>query len=173
MDEERASKRLFNFPSIDGSSKFQVMVFKPNCKFVKASPRLCICKKCQTEYGSCELFEEYPLICHQLNKAHLRSDNLPMTTSKDNENDDFILLDSFVAVAADSGSIDTVWFIHIVDKCTSDGTDVDDYGHGIPHGVKYLKGHFLERIHTLTTYQLFTISKKPPISIMKILCILT
>ena len=45
------------------------------------------------------------------------------------------------------------------DKCVSNGQDMDDYGHNIPYGIKYLKGHFLERKHHSATYQLFTLSK--------------
>ena len=49
------------------------MVFKPNGNSFKASPRICLCDACSSDYGSCSSFKEYPLICHQLKLVFLRS----------------------------------------------------------------------------------------------------
>ena len=49
------------------------MVFKPNGNSFKASPRICLCDDCSSDYGSCSSFKEYPLICHQLKLVFLRS----------------------------------------------------------------------------------------------------
>ena len=130
---------------------------------------LCICSSCQSEYGSCDLFETYPLVSYPLNKIHLRSDNLLVTTDEgDNIEDDFIALGSVVAVTADNKSIDTVLFIKISGtKCLSNGQYTYDYGHNITHGITYLKGLFPERKHYSTTYQIFNL-----ISIVRVLFIL-
>ena len=34
---------------------------------------MCICKTCQIEYGSCDLFKEYDLIVQELKRTCLRS----------------------------------------------------------------------------------------------------
>ena len=53
---------------------------------------------------------------------------------------------SFVAIAADTNSIDTVWLIQIVESnCVGDRVLCDDYGHKIAAGVNFLKGPFLEK----------------------------
>ena len=94
---------------------------------------------------------------------------MPVTTGEgDNIEDDFIALGSVVAVTAENNSIDTVWFIQIFGtKCLSNGQYTDDYGHNITHGITYLKGHFPERKHYSTTYQIFKL-----ISIVRVLFIL-
>ena len=51
----------------------------------------------------------------------------------------------FVAVAADELSPDSNWFIKVIQrKCESSENVTYDYGHIIPAGFKYIKGHFLE-----------------------------
>ena len=57
LEFERAAARLKVFPSIDGSNKFQVMLFEPNSTSFVAANRICICKTCKTKYGMCSLFD--------------------------------------------------------------------------------------------------------------------
>ena len=73
LEISRAGDHLRNYITLKGSSSFQVMVFKPHMKF-RASPRMCSCDQCCTDYGSCELFSEYDLTVQELNKVCLRSD---------------------------------------------------------------------------------------------------
>ena len=126
LDEARAANKLKVFETIDGSSKFHCMVFKPNGNSVKASPRICLCGDCCPDYGSCSSFKEYPLICHQLKCVFLRSAVEAVDSLEDEQDDDeisssdiiknFIELDSIVAIAASHPSFDTVWFIKVKDK---------------------------------------------------------
>ena len=59
---------------------------------------------------------------------------------------DFLAPISFIAITADTNSIDTVWFIEIAESSFV-GVRVlfDDHGHKIAAGVNFLKGHFLEK----------------------------
>ena len=62
LEESRKNRRSKIFNTTDGSSKFQVMVFRPNKRFVRVSHLLCICEKCISyEYGSCDSFFEVEL----------------------------------------------------------------------------------------------------------------
>ena len=61
LEMKRAAKRMMTFPTINGSSKFQIMCFKPNALTFRAAPFICVCEECQKYYGSCSLFHEYPL----------------------------------------------------------------------------------------------------------------
>ena len=63
------------FPTVDGSSQFQVMVFKPDMSIL-AAPRLCICDLCKQSYGSCSLFETYHLDVQNLKSTTLRSNEV-------------------------------------------------------------------------------------------------
>ena len=69
LHEARAARKLKVFETIYGSSKFHCMVFKPNGNSFKASPRICLCDDCSSDYGSCSSFKVYPLICHQLKRV--------------------------------------------------------------------------------------------------------
>ena len=58
----------------------------------------------------------------------------------------FLVPRSFAATAADSNSIDTVWFIKIAESnCVEDGVLWNEYGHKIAAGVNFLKDYFLEK----------------------------
>ena len=60
-DSHRDNGKFKSFHTIDGSNAFQVMVFQPGSNTVKAANRLCLCDVCNTEYGSCPLFNSYHL----------------------------------------------------------------------------------------------------------------
>ena len=53
LDEARAANKLKDFETIYGSSKFHCLVFKPNGNSFEASPRICLCDDCSSDYGSC------------------------------------------------------------------------------------------------------------------------
>jgi len=152
----RDEAKLIQCKSIDGSSSFQVMIFKPNSTIIKAANRLCICDECQSDYGSCALFKEYSLTVCQLQEKLLRSEveggeyvseveGGEYVSSKSAK--DFLLAGSFCAVAADKNSTDTMWFIIInSEESTSKNNESDDYGFCIAAGQPYLKGQFLEKV---------------------------
>ena len=88
LDEARAANKLKVFETIDGSSKFHYMVFKPNGNSVKESPRIWLCDDCSSDYGSCSSFKEYPLICHQLKRVFLKSAVEAVDRLEDEQDDD-------------------------------------------------------------------------------------
>ena len=94
----------------------------------------------------------------QLNNVFLRSktDN-PTTAAKEVHETvtNFLVPGFFVVSAADTNSIDTVWFIQIFENnYVKDRVLCDDYSHKITVGVNFLKGHFLEK-EELPTTQVF------------------
>ena len=144
LEENRAAASLLAHPTTDGSSTFQVIVFKPNSNHLKAANRVCVCQQCQKDYGSCNIFLSYPIICHKLNKTYLRSKVTEQTAlAESSAICDFIVADSFIAIAAEESSMDSVWFIKVTKiDCVGNGKDVDDYGHVIPTGVGYMMTTF-------------------------------
>ena len=133
---------------------------------IKASKRLCICDTCKTDYGSCSLFRENILESNARIQIFLRS-SVPTPenfneTEPNEDLSDYISPNSYVAAAAaDINSIDTVWFIKVIENgCISTGQDGDDYGHFIMDGVKYNKGCFLQRVDTLKNTEIYKLSKK-------------
>ena len=109
-----------------------------------------ICESSKGEYGSCDEFMEYPIpSVTQLNKVLLRSDTEhPTTVAQDVDETlpDFLVPGFFVAIAVGTSSIDTVWFIQVVESnCVEYKVLCDDCGHKIAVGVNFPKGHFLEK----------------------------
>ena len=143
------------FQGIHGSSHFQLMIFTPRMNVIKASNRLCICKSCQNIYGSCSIFKEFILKSNDLNQNQLRSD-VPApescelsggTTTESNLLTEYITPDSNVAVAADSNSIETVWFIKVIEnECVSNGEDQDDYDHIIIENAMFHKRNIRQSV---------------------------
>ena len=76
----------------------------------------------------------------------LRSDQDFPTTVGGDKVDDFILPNSFVAIAAGREDSDTVWFVKVIDvNLTSTKEEEDDYKNVIPAGNVFISGNFLER----------------------------
>ena len=75
--EIRAEDHRTVFKTIDGSSSFQVAVFRPNETSFWAAPYLCVCKDCKIKYGSCSVFTEYFPVVEQLSKTSLCSEVVP------------------------------------------------------------------------------------------------
>ena len=122
LETARSSERLKVFSTIEGSSKFQVIVFKPN-QVMKAAPRLCLCEKCKVDYGSCQLFEEYAIMCNHLKRNCLRSDVADSADMEDDEENDeeaeqvdVLVATTVVALAADKKSFETFYLIEITQE---------------------------------------------------------
>ena len=59
---------------------------------------------------------------------------------------EFLVPGSFIAITADTNSIDTVWFTEIAESSfVGDKVLCDDHCHKIAAGVNFLKDHFLEK----------------------------
>ena len=157
--EERLRAKYIRYPTVKGSSCFNVLVFKPNSPEIQVAPRLCACDTClEVEYGSCPLFEPVSLQIGTLNEISLRS-GFRKDAPDDNEDDEdeenqnhnlnsIITGGSICAIAADDRSSDTVWFVYVDACCVSDNDEcVDSSGHLIPAGYQYLKCFYLEK-HT-------------------------
>ena len=163
LEVARIEARFTTFKTIPGCDSFQVVIFTPNLKTIKAANRLCLCEQCMVEYGSCNLFTMYTPVVHHLNKFSLRSSREePVLPDSDESTSvtDLLTENVVVAVAAESKSIDNIWFIQFKRCITNDTPSTDDYGHVIPAGVNFLCGHFLEREYKSTHATLYKISKK-------------
>ena len=82
MDEARCNAALKVCKTIEGSSSFQVMLFKPNSAIIRAASRICICDLCKVDYGSCKLFQDYTLQVQILKETLLRSSRMESNTSE-------------------------------------------------------------------------------------------
>ena len=98
----------------------------------------------------------------KLNQKSLRhGNNEERDLSSLNDLNNFVIENTFVAVAADELLLDSNWIIKVVQrKCVSNENITDDYGYIIPSGFKYMKGHFLERVKTTESSQIFKMSSK-------------
>lgn len=149
LDTERSNERLLKHRTVDGSNSFQIILFTPNADTFKASPHICICDSCMSNYGSCSLFEEFQLHVQFLNKVSLRDNFLSEEQNEEQINyessvDDFILPNTICAIAADNNSSDTVWFIRIIKEDVAVSEIMDDFGH-VANGMKFFRGNYLEQ----------------------------
>ena len=62
------------------------------------------------------------------------------------------LLQMVVSLAADSPSLDIVWFAKVAKVCLSQEDEKDDYGHTIRASHEHTHGHFLEKVSTSTDH---------------------
>ena len=162
LDTERTNARLHKYHTIKGSSSFQIILFTPNSTVLKAASRICICEKCLLNYGSCSLFHEYSITVQELNKVSLRS-NFDVDFEENNwpAVNSFILPNSICAIAADTSSVNTVWFVKIiVDEIEADHDMGDDYGHTVATGVSFFTGNFLEEMYAVKDGCYYKMCKK-------------
>ena len=61
LDIARASSTLQKYPAIDGSAKFQVVVFNPHSNVLKAAPRICVRLDCLQDFFLWIFFLGYKL----------------------------------------------------------------------------------------------------------------
>ena len=62
LEEAWKKGRSLKICSIEGSSNFHVVVFRPNSNVFQAASRLCVCDECNINYRSCSLFHEMNLL---------------------------------------------------------------------------------------------------------------
>ena len=153
LEYRRRESALLSIKIINGSSKFQFVVFTPDSKQIKAAPRLFIFDSCPVNYGACDCFTSHDMSILYLNKTVLRSST--KLDNSNNENTDETVVQKSgtkVALAADSSSIDTVWFVKVVKVCLSQEDAKDDCGHTIRASHEHIHGHFLEKVSTSTDH---------------------
>ena len=125
--------------TLTDSSTVQVIFISPGTSVIKASPLLCMCKECKNEFGSSSLYKGYDLIVQHLNKVSSRS-NFVNEYTPDCERtgtavNEFVAIDSVVAVATPDKHTDTVWFIMVSsDEMTMSKPIADGYGNTIAAG---------------------------------------
>ena len=149
--ERTLEARQKKYPTIEGSDSFQVMVFTPNSLSFRAAPHLCICDTCMHEYGSCSLFTPYQLKTVELKKIFLRSVNELICDSEDlgdgdSMSDDFLLPNTYCAVAPHKSSKESLWFIKVKDSRVANESVTDDYQHTVSGGQEYIEGQFLDKV---------------------------
>ena len=119
------------------------------------------CELCISDYGSCSLFEEFQLSVQSLNKVSLRDNFLPEDISNyEGFAEDFILPDTFCAIAADNNSPDTVWFIQIIKEDEAVSEVMDDFGHMVAEGMKFFRGFYLEQNKPVKNGVLYHLNSK-------------
>ena len=136
------------------------MVFHLFSHIIKASPWLCVCVKCQIEYGSYELFSQYILEVEQVKKMNVRSAQTEEFLEESVVNE-FLMADSICAIAADSRSSDTVWFVRLhsnPEQATAYITD--DCGHNIAPGQTYIHAFYYEKQKTTRNSQVYLLMNK-------------
>ena len=78
------------------------------------APYLCGCDLCLSSlYGSCELFSECTLETGLLNKILLSS--VPEIFQRLWDSSDLVSNNQIVAIAAENCSVNTVWFVYVID----------------------------------------------------------
>ena len=147
LEEARNEERLKIYSTISGSAKFQAMVFRPHQR-MKASPRICLCKECQVEYGSCHLFKEYDITINHLKKICLRStfaDRIGAEALEDDETTEVLIKDSIVALAAGTKARETFYLMKITEEEKEASIkETDKWGTKIKEGQLHLRGQYFE-----------------------------
>ena len=98
------------FGTIDGTSAFRSIVFKPNSTTISAANRICICERCMNECGSCSLFSDYEIPVTMWKQTSTRI-SIQEYNGSMTESSSFILQDSFCAIASSLSSTEPVWFV--------------------------------------------------------------
>ena len=156
--QERARAKLRVFPTVEGSSTFQVMVFTPGKLSFKAAICICLCNKCKCKYGSYEMFQEYEMISHTLNKVSLRSSTTDTSDDQSYEEtnaEKFLLEGTICAITTDVNSI-----IKIIDDYTAEKETIDDYGRQLKGGKTCLRATFLEKEKETKQHHVYRVISK-------------
>lgn len=160
LKHAREKAATLSYRTIEGSSQFHVLIFKPGSNTFRAAPYLCVCNQClNVEYGSCKVFNDYFLVTSHVKKSVLRSnDNIPGSVSVNIECDDnipdndvimesnnFCTPGSICAIAANYNSTETVWFVKVLSEQVTKTSVSDAYGHTIGPNQRFLSCLMLEK----------------------------
>ena len=149
IESLRNKEKYVKYENISGSSKFRIAIIQPDSTIIKAAPYLCACEKCQLELGACDLFDDYGLVSHNLNKVFIRSNNRCQNAREDTDDEDDDIIDlippnTICAIAAGSGH-EILWFVNIYLVNTACDLVSDKQGHMILPGQVYITGRYLEK----------------------------
>jgi len=90
LADDRKEARFQRFPTIKGSSTFQIIIFHPDSDVIKVAPSLCGCDLClSSKYGSCDNFSEHFLETGTLNRVSLRNQVQEFQSNENDDDDDF------------------------------------------------------------------------------------
>ena len=149
VETSRQKASSFKYRTVQGTTTFRAILFKPNSSTIRASKRICICAKCMEDYSSCELFQEHSLQVDPVKAPSRRSAALMRTTSEEESADtatnEFLPAGSVVAVAPSTTSIDPVWFMEIKGHFIAEEDKMDKHGLLVNEGQEYLEGYWLEQ----------------------------
>ena len=139
LTDERGSRKRKNYKTIDGSSVWHVIVFKPNQEYFVASNCFCICDQCSRDYGTCALFSKYQLDVSESLDIPLRSDdNIPFETVGQEKDEGIIGPNTNLALCANDSidHSDTTWMVKVtlINQLNNMKTEEDSYHNIIPKG---------------------------------------
>ena len=97
-----------------------------------------------------------------LKKILLRSQEVQPQSETDTESEiaEFLLPDSYCAIAADPSSSEAMWFVKVKASDIAVESIEDDYGNQIAPGVEYIIGQFLEKTEWGSKGSFYKLSKK-------------
>lgn len=168
LEEDRKAARRYKYSVIHGSDSFYAFVFSPNQTSFKAAPRICVCEKCISDYGSCNLFSSHVLNAKKLNDVCLRAGLLKKKQNDivdETEEDgpfigDYLIEKTFCGIAAETNAFDLVWFAYVIEGCVATEIITDDYNHQVSPGQQYFKCHFLEKCRETNKYKAYKMEKR-------------
>ena len=119
-----------------------------------AAPRICLCTKCQINFGSCSLFVEHNINMQQLEQINLRPIKNAIGAEEPEEGYEFPMFgtemmpkDSIVALMAEQNyKEDPFYLITITDEEKEAWNDEKDkWGTQVEKGQMHLQGLFFQR----------------------------
>ena len=103
---------------------------------------LCNCSSCLIgSFNRCEdgdNLNQDPSIDEIIDEEFIETNDSDMHT--------YVEPNSFIAVYSSSKSLELFYIIHVIEKLIAEDDMIDLYGHIIPNGEHYLKGHYLEKV---------------------------
>ena len=144
LKSQRAACSRKEFKTVDGTSSFQIMQFKPNSKRFLAAKKLCVCSNCvDLDFSSCSSFCEYNLdvveLIHRSTRADTGDSGQEVQTT-----DDLIVPGSVCAILASQG-IDNFYLVLINKTFELDHDVTDKFNHTIPAGIRAIEVQYLEK----------------------------
>ena len=163
LENEREKRLYKNYTTINGSNSFRVILFRPGSDVFHASTKLCVCSFCQDhEFENCEKFISYQLQVGMLNEKATRSKDMTQEEMSYNLSS-MVTKDSVFAVRAENSN--TNYFLLMCETEEEEHLDpenpyVDEAGHAIKYGTKYIIGRYLDICNSNDRCHEFRILKK-------------
>jgi hypothetical protein len=164
LESEREKRLYSDYKTVSGSDKFHVVVFRPGKTHFYASPKLCVCDKCMSSnFENCSNFVRYEPQVGKMSEKATRSKNMAIDDSDLATGLAHVITKGTIFAVRAENAISNYFLLMCEDEEKEHSElepFVDEGGHAICLGQRYLVGKYLDPSNSTDKHHEFRVLRK-------------